>query len=125
MTPHGHFNWNEFVTRDPERAKQFYRETIGWSYEARPMLGGGTYWVAVMNGTPVAGIFPACGPDYEGMPDNWMPYLAVDDVDARVERAIAAGAKLFRPIFDIPEVGRLALLGQPGGAGIGWITPFA
>jgi predicted enzyme related to lactoylglutathione lyase len=29
MTPHGHFNWNELVTRDAERAKQFYREQIG------------------------------------------------------------------------------------------------
>jgi hypothetical protein len=26
-------------------------------------------------------------------------------------------------IFDIPEVGRLALINQPGGAGVWWITP--
>jgi len=124
MTPHGHFNWNEFVTRDPERAKKFYAETIGWTYQARPMLGGGTYWVAMMDGQAVAGIFPAEGPGYENMPDNWMPYLAVDDVDARAETAVGAGGKLMR-IFDIPEVGRLALIIQPGGAGIGWITPVA
>lgn len=48
------------------------------------MEGGGTYWVAVMDGVPVAGIFPAEGPGYGHMPDNWMPYLAVDDVNARV-----------------------------------------
>lgn len=125
MTPHGHFNWNEFVTHDPERAKQFYHATIGWTYEARPMPQGGTYWVAIMDGQPVGGIFPADGPGYETVPDNWMPYLAVDDVDARVQKAIAAGAQLMRPIFDIPEVGRLAILMQPGGAGIGWITPAA
>src|ERR1700712_597711 len=124
MTPHGHFNWNEFVTRDPERAKKFYAATIGWTYQAKPMEGGGTYWVAMMDGAPVGGIFPAEGPGYENMPDNWMPYLAVDDVDARAEKAVAAGAKLMR-IFDIPDVGRLALIIQPGGAGIGWITPVA
>ncbi len=56
------------------------------------------------------------------MPDNWMPYLAVDDVDARVKAAITAGVELIR-IFDIANVGRLALLIQPGGAGVGWITP--
>ncbi len=28
-----------------------------------------------------------------------------------------------RPIFDIPGVGRIAILTEPGGAGIGWITP--
>ena len=52
-----------------------------------------------------------------------MSYLAVDDVDARVKKATAAGAKLMRPIFDIPGVGRIAILTEPGGAGIGWITP--
>jgi predicted enzyme related to lactoylglutathione lyase len=125
MTPHGHFNWNEFVTRDPERAKKFYSETIGWNWEAKPLEGGGTYWIALMDGVPVGGIFPATGPGYETMPDNWMPYLAVDDVDARVKKAVAAGAQLMRPIFDIPGVGRLAILMQPGGAGVGWITPVA
>jgi predicted enzyme related to lactoylglutathione lyase len=28
-----------------------------------------------------------------------------------------------KPIFDIPDVGRLAILTEPGGAGVGWITP--
>ena len=124
MTPHGHFNWNEFVTRDPERVKKFYAETVGWTYQAKPLAGGGTYWVAMMDNMRVGGIFHAEGPGYETMPDNWMPYLAVDDVDTRVKKAVAAGATLMRPVFDIPDVGRLAILLQPGGAGIGWITPF-
>ena len=52
-----------------------------------------------------------------------MSYLAVDDVDARVKKAIAAGAKLMKPIFDVPNVGRIAILTEPGGAGVGWMTP--
>ena len=28
-----------------------------------------------------------------------------------------------KPIFDVPGVGRIAILMDPGGAGIGWITP--
>ena len=28
-----------------------------------------------------------------------------------------------RPIFDVPGVGRIAILTEPGGAGIGWMTP--
>ena len=47
----------------------------------------------------------------------------VDDVDARVAKAVKAGAKLMRPIFDVPNVGRIAILTEPGGAGIGWMTP--
>jgi predicted enzyme related to lactoylglutathione lyase len=57
------------------------------------------------------------------MPEIWMPYLAVDDVEARVEKARAAGATLMRPLFDVPNIGRIAMLREPGGAMVGWITP--
>ena len=54
-----------------------------------------------------------------------MAYLAVDHLDARVEKAVKAGARLIKPIFDVPCVGRIAILMEPGGAGIGWMTPAA
>ena len=42
---HGSFYWNELMTRDPEAAKKFYGETLGWTFEA--MEGEGpAYWVA-------------------------------------------------------------------------------
>ncbi|MFZ5734434.1 MAG: VOC family protein [Pseudomonadota bacterium] len=123
MTPHGSFHWNELVTPKVERAKAFYEKTVGWTFEPMPMDDGATYWVAVMDGQPVAGIFPTDRPGFEGVCEGWMPYLAVDDVDARVEKAVAAGATLMRPVFDVPNVGRIAILTEPGGAGIGWMTP--
>ena len=52
-----------------------------------------------------------------------MSFLAVDDVDVRVAKAVKAGAKLVMPIFDVPGVGRIAMLMEPSGAGIGWMTP--
>jgi predicted enzyme related to lactoylglutathione lyase len=52
-----------------------------------------------------------------------MSYIAVDDVDARVAKAVKAGAQVMKPAFDIPGVGRIAILTEPGGAGVGWITP--
>ncbi len=122
MAAHGHFHWNELVTRDVEKAKKFYGETIGWTFEGMPMPDG-TYWVAKMGDTPIGGLFPITGPQWDGVPEHWLPYLAVDDVDARVKKATAAGAKLMRPAFDIPGVGRIAVLTEPGGASIGWITP--
>ena len=63
-------------------------------------------------------------PEFAGMPECWMSYLAVDDVDQRVAKALKAGARLMKPIFDVPDVGRIAVLTQPGGAGVGWMTPF-
>jgi len=123
MPQHGIFHWNELTSRDVERDKRFYQDTIGWTFESMPMQQGGTYWCAIYDGKPVAGIFPLTSPEFDGVPEGWMAYLAVDDVDARVAKAVKAGAQLMRPIFDVPDVGRIAILKQPGGAGIGWITP--
>jgi uncharacterized protein len=120
---HGTFYWNELCARNVDGAKRFYADTMGWSFEAMPMPGGGTYWVAKMGSDPVGGIFDISGPEFAGMPDGWMPYIAVDNVDARVEKAVAAGAKIIKPIFDVPGVGRMAILREPGGAGVGWVTP--
>jgi hypothetical protein len=111
------------MARDVAKAKKFYADTLGWSFDAMPMPGGGTYWVATMAGEPVGGIFDISGSDYAGVPEGWMPYIAVDDVDARSKKAIAAGATIMKPAFDVPNVGRIVILREPGGAGIGWMTP--
>jgi predicted enzyme related to lactoylglutathione lyase len=123
-TTHGKFYWNELMTRDVERAKTFYAETLGWSFDGMPMPGGtGTYWVAKAGGESIAGILDISAPEFGPVPESWMAYIAVDDVDARVRKATAAGARLMKPIFDVPGIGRIAILMEPGGAGIGWITP--
>jgi predicted enzyme related to lactoylglutathione lyase len=121
MAEHGTFYWNELMTRDAEAAKRFYAETIGWSFDGMPMPDG-TYWIVKMGDKPVGGLI-----DVSKMPGNmqeaWMPYLAVDDIDARLEKARAAGATVIREPFDIEGVGRIAILQQPGGGMVGWMTP--
>jgi uncharacterized protein len=120
--PHGQFCWNELMTRNVEQAKKFYSDTIGWKFEGMPMPNG-TYWIAKADDKPLAGVFDISGPEFGPVPESWMAYIAVDDVDARVAKAVKAGARLMKPIFDVPGVGRIAILMEPGGAGIGWMTP--
>lgn len=122
MTTHGHFHWNELMTRDPEAAKSFYSEIVGWTFEPWQMEAG-TYWVCKSGDTPVAGIFDMNGPDFEGIPAHWFSYLHVDDIDVCVESAKAAGGELMRPLFDVPQVGRIAIVKDPTGAALGWIKP--
>ena len=122
MAAHGHFHWNELMTRDIERAKKFYADTLGWTYEAIQSPDGSTYWVASAEGQP-AGIFDLNGPEYDGVPESWMAYIAVDDIDTRLRKAAQAGAKVMEEPLDVPGVGRIAILSEPGGAGIGWMTP--
>ena len=120
--PHGQFCWNELMTRNVDKAKKFYAETIGWKFDAMPMPNGGTYWVANAGDKPVGGIFDISAPEFGPVPESWMAYIEVDDVDARIAKAVKAGAKIMKPAFDIPKVGRIAILSEPGGAAIGWMT---
>jgi len=71
---HGVFCWNELMSWDVERAKRFYADAIGWTFE--PM-------------------------------------------------DVPAGGAAMRTPFDIPDVGRIAIINVPGGAGIGRMTPAA
>lgn len=118
--PHGKFVWNELNTHDVEGAKKFLSTTLGWTFEASPMPNG-TYWRIK---DQMGGIFDMSNePRLNGVPEHWLTYVAVDDIDSRYKRALASGAKEGRAPFDIPGVGRIAILQQPGGAMVGWITP--
>ena len=118
MWSHGSFYWNELITRDAEKAKAFYRSSIGWSFDAMPMENS-TYWVAKMADTPVGGIFTMSGAEFGGVPEQWLPYLAVDDVDAAGGEG---GAKVLREPFEVPGSDASRSSGS-GGAAIGWMTP--
>jgi uncharacterized protein len=125
MADHGTFYWNELMTRDAEKAKAFYAATLNWTFDAMSMAEGGTYWLAKVGEKPVGGIFTMAGPQFEGVPEHWFAYVAVDDVDADAARAEAAGGTIVRPAFDVPGVGRIVILKDVNGAAMGWITPAA
>ena len=123
MSDHGVFHWNELNTRDTEKAKRFYADTIGWTFDGMPM-GDTTYWVAKAGDKMVGGVFDMNAMDMpKEIPEHWMSYIAVDDVDKRVAKAKKAGASVIREPFDVPEVGRIAIIKEPGGAVIDWMTP--
>jgi uncharacterized protein len=119
---HGTFYWNELMTRDVEHAKKFYGDTLGWTFDSMPSPGG-TYWLGKIGNQTVGGLFDISGPDFKNVPESWMSYIAVDNVDERVKKATKAGAKVMKPAFDVPGVGRIAILVEPGGAAVGWMTP--
>ena len=120
---HGKFVWNELNTRSVEREKKFYADTLGWTYEAMPSdEDGSTYYVIKSGGEDVGGILDISDPYYQDVPEMWMSYIDVDDVDARVAKAVRAGARVMKEPMDVPGVGRLVILIEPGGAIVGWMT---
>lgn len=121
---HGRFYWNELNTWNVEKAKAFYAETLGWTYDVMPMAEGGEYTVCKAGEIMVGGIFPMIpGTGFDSIPDHWFAYIAVDDIDARVAMVEANGGEIIRPPFDVPQVGRIAIVKDAAGAAIGWMTP--
>ena len=54
---------------------------------------------------------------------GWIGYIAVDDVDAHIEKIVEAGGKLWKPATDVPGMLRFAVLSDPQGAAIVVFTP--
>ena len=76
-------------------------------------MEGGDYLCLVSGGRQVGG---AMVPPKEGIPPHWNVYFGTDDTDAGVARAVELGADVVAPAFDVPGVGRLAVLADPQGA---------
>lgn len=123
MPPHGHFTWNELNTFEPDRARAFYEAALGWRFEPMPMAEGGIYLVAWQGETMVAGIFDMAQAGMpKEVPSHWFAYVEVDDVDARMNSVTQAGGTVVRPPWDIPGVGRMAVVKDTTGAVLAFLT---
>jgi len=116
----GSFTWIELSCPDAERAKAFYGGLFGWTAQSYPYGEGGTSsyteFSTAGSGAVIAGMVQA--PDQwrtEG-PAHWAVFFEVADTDATVARAGELGGSVAFQPFDIPHVGRLAVLADPYGA---------
>ncbi len=123
-TGHGLFSWNELITDNVDEAKAFYAQTLGWTYEQMELENGSDYWVAIAaDDEPVAGLTSLASSHVPLQGSSaWFAYIEVDDVDARAEAAGSAGGRILRAPFEVPGVGRIAVLEDPTGAPVGILT---
>ncbi len=123
MTTHvetatGKFVWHEHTSADSERAKTFYTELFGWELETfKP--GELDYTMIKANGRTHGGFMEPQG----GPPPHWVGYILVGGADETAEKVRAAGGNLIMEPFDVPEVGRLAIIADPQGAVFAIIEP--
>ncbi|MGW6174221.1 VOC family protein [Arthrobacter sp. NPDC055138] len=108
--------WVDLMTSDPEKAKQFYTELFGWTYEVGDQEKYGGYTTALKDGQSVAGIMQS---QDSGYPDVWSTYLRVEDIDAATRAAEAHGGQVHMPPMEVPEQGKMAMIGDAGGAAVG------
>jgi predicted enzyme related to lactoylglutathione lyase len=110
---HGTPIWNEVMTPDIPRAAQFYADVLGMGSHTSPM-GDQTY--TTLTNVKERMIGGAMNPPMEEVPPHWNVYFNVDDVDATVAKAQELGGQVVAPAFDVPDVGRMAVLADPQGA---------
>ena len=114
VNEHGALCWNELYSNDVEAAKTFYTALFGWTTE--PF--GESYTIFKVgdrgNGGAMA-ITPEMGP----IPPHWAIYIGIDDVDAAAEHVTAGCGNIMARPFDLPEIGRMAVVADPQGAAFG------
>ncbi len=109
------FVWHELMTRDAKKAREFYKQLFGWDSEEENVEPVGKYVLFKKDGKEVGGLLPMEGPDFEGVPANWLSYMSTDDIEATVKKAKQLGAQVRVPIVDL-KFGKFAVLADPTGA---------
>jgi predicted enzyme related to lactoylglutathione lyase len=116
--PRGKFIWYDVMTSDTKAATAFYSDVIGWDAHEHAMPDNRTYTVFSKGPAMIAGLMAISGAScVEGVKPCWSGYVATDDVDADAARVAAAGGSIRRLPEDIPNVGRFAVVADPGGGG--------
>jgi uncharacterized protein len=109
----GSVTWNEVMTRDWEKAKDFYSTVFGYTYG--DMSGDGHQYATLnLNGQTVGGIGGIGGDMPAEIPPHWMTYFKVTDVDAAVEKVRELGGQVQQEPFDTP-FGRMTVVTGPAG----------
>lgn len=116
MAKKGQNVWYELMTTDTAAAQRFYTEAIGWKtkqWDQAPADEPYTFWMA---SEQMVGGLMALPAQAKGAPPHWLAYTRVDDVDATAREAASLGGKVLHDPFDVPTVGRMAVLADPQGA---------
>jgi predicted enzyme related to lactoylglutathione lyase len=111
--------WADLLTHDKDTSVAFYTDIFGWDAQDMGADYGG-YVTLSKNGETIAGLMANTG---QPMPDFWGVYLASVDTKESVDNAVAHGAAVIVPPMDVMDLGVMAVVTDPSGAGIGIWQP--
>jgi predicted enzyme related to lactoylglutathione lyase len=114
----GKFVWRDLHTDDPAAVKAFYSGLFGWEFVETTAMGR-PYTLVKSGGQYIGGIAKAQRLVAHQPNAQWLSYLSVPDVDRAAERTRAAGGSVLLAPFDLPKVGRGAVVVDPQGAPLG------
>jgi predicted enzyme related to lactoylglutathione lyase len=112
--------WFEVHTADPERAKRFYADAFGWTYDdSMP----GYSMIQLGDGAPIGGGIAHSGGAY---PDHALFNVQVPDVEVALAAVRAAGGSVVAEAQTTPYGLTFAYAANPDGSVFGlWCPPLA
>jgi len=124
--------WNELVSSDPDRSRDFYQSVAGWTPKVvaaddntrAPAAGEPAYTLFSAGSTEAAGMTKYEGKDPNDPKPGWLMYVQVADVDNAVGEALKKGGKVLRAPTDAAKIGRIAIVQDPDGNAIGLYAPI-
>ncbi|MGD1941455.1 MAG: VOC family protein [Leptolyngbyaceae cyanobacterium] len=114
----GQIVWHDLLTPDVTAAMHFYAELLGWQYQIEHSTdfvwhsGAADYPLILAHGAAHGGFVEMRQNSLSG----WIAYIQVAAVDAITVKAKELGASVERTPFDIPGVGRSAVIRDLQGA---------
>ena len=107
--------WFELSSTDVPRSLAFLKAVFGWTDTASDMGDDGTYHF-LQNATGTVGGLGEMPPAARGAPSYWSAYFATNDLDGAVGKALSLGGNVLADPFEVPGMGRGAVLADAGGA---------
>lgn len=98
----------ELPCNDTPRAKKFYGDLFGWTFEEIPEMD---YTLFEAGNGPGGGLFV---PE-EFNPGGALNYILVEDVEAKAKEVESAGGKILVPPAEVPGQGWFAVFEDPEG----------
>lgn len=115
------FCYSELHTQEPGKAREFYTRLFAWPVKIHD-LPNGEYTEIEPGGSIPGGMLRGM---FGGGRSQWVPYVAVDDLERFTARAKELGASPVHELGTVPEQGRFSLLVDPSGAPFGIWQPLA
>jgi len=111
----------ELNASDPEAAKRFYSQLFKWEMEDMPnsVVPTGSYTIINVGSGTGGGIMK----QVPGGPAGWLPYVLAEDIQATTQKAKSLGARIMKDVTEVPGMGWVSIIQDPGGAVFGLWKP--
>lgn len=107
-------SWADLLTKDRDRAAEFYSSLFGWTIEKEDESRHRYYHVK--NGEEYIGGMPAPDQQLPGTTPHWSIYFQTADCEKKTAQAESLGAKMLAANVKHENVGTLSIAADPQGA---------